>query len=214
MRVWTQQITKKNKQFDHFRWTSGTLWQGRKLTRRWWSISWKGSLNLHWWHASFSGNATELCVLCRGSEKSWNWRSWTKWRWQKRPQQNHILALWDERLRWKSTIMTSNLEEKIPMKILTFGRYEGTVWSSIFYFIDNEIHHRAQGYVFCARLTNLLPFGKDKSEMSGEKYGYSDIKNVLHLAEEKRLLIPALLIFRFRRLCPLNQRITIQRQHH
>ncbi|MEJ7681733.1 MAG: DinB family protein [Segetibacter sp.] len=26
------------------------------------------------------------------------------------------------------------------------------MWSSIFYFIDNEIHHRAQGYVFLRSL--------------------------------------------------------------
>lgn len=36
--------------------------------------------------------------------------------------------------------------------ILAFGKYEGTVISSIFYFIDNEIHHRAQGYVYLRSL--------------------------------------------------------------
>ena len=64
----------------------------------------------------------------------------------------NILALWDE-----ATIEINNYwslipEEKFHEKILTFGKYEGTVWSSIFYFIDNEIHHRAQGYVFLRSL--------------------------------------------------------------
>jgi len=43
-------------------------------------------------------------------------------------------------------------EERFHENILAFGQYEGTVWSSIFYFIDNEIHHRAQGYVFLRSL--------------------------------------------------------------
>jgi len=64
----------------------------------------------------------------------------------------NILALWDE-----ATVEINNYwflipEEKFHENILTFGKYEGTVWSSIFYFIDNEIHHRAQGYVFLRSL--------------------------------------------------------------
>jgi len=32
--------------------------------------------------------------------------------------------------------------------IVSFGMYEGPVWSALFYFIDNEIHHRGQAYVY------------------------------------------------------------------
>lgn len=43
-------------------------------------------------------------------------------------------------------------EEKFQEKILAFGQYEGTVISTIQYFIDNEIHHRGQGYVYLRAL--------------------------------------------------------------
>ena len=33
-----------------------------------------------------------------------------------------------------------------------FGEYESTVRWSIFYFINNEIHHRGQGYVYLRSL--------------------------------------------------------------
>lgn len=33
-----------------------------------------------------------------------------------------------------------------------FGQWEGTIHSTLFYFIDNEIHHRGQGYVYLRSL--------------------------------------------------------------
>ena len=64
----------------------------------------------------------------------------------------NILSLWD-----KATADISNLwgqitDERFHDTILAFGQYEGTVLSSILYFIDNEIHHRAQGYVYLRSL--------------------------------------------------------------
>jgi uncharacterized damage-inducible protein DinB len=35
---------------------------------------------------------------------------------------------------------------------LAFGAYEGRIIDTLFYFIDNEIHHRAQGYVYLRSL--------------------------------------------------------------
>lgn len=64
----------------------------------------------------------------------------------------NILALWDEATAEINNYWSQIPEEKFHENIRTFGQYEGTVWSSIFYFIDNEIHHRAQGYVFLRSL--------------------------------------------------------------
>ena len=33
-----------------------------------------------------------------------------------------------------------------------FGMYEGPIYSTLFYFVDNEIHHRGQGYVYLRSL--------------------------------------------------------------
>ncbi|HYG40584.1 MAG TPA: DinB family protein [Cytophagales bacterium] len=35
---------------------------------------------------------------------------------------------------------------------VAFGQYEGPVYWTLFYFIDNEIHHRGQGYVYLRSL--------------------------------------------------------------
>lgn len=35
---------------------------------------------------------------------------------------------------------------------LAFGAYEGPIYGTLLYFIENEIHHRAQGYVYLRTL--------------------------------------------------------------
>lgn len=43
-------------------------------------------------------------------------------------------------------------EARFQEVVLAFGQYEGQVFSTILYFIDNEIHHRAQGTVYLRSL--------------------------------------------------------------
>lgn len=63
-----------------------------------------------------------------------------------------VLNLWDEATERLNHYWQQIPEQKFHENILAFGQYPGTVWSSIFYFIDNEIHHRAQGFVFLRSL--------------------------------------------------------------
>lgn len=63
-----------------------------------------------------------------------------------------LLDLWDEH-----TAMINNLWPKIPAEkfdetVLAFGQWEGKVYWTVMYFIDNEIHHRGQGYVYLRSL--------------------------------------------------------------
>ncbi|MBW8243988.1 DinB family protein [Muricauda oceani] len=53
--------------------------------------------------------------------------------------------------------------ERYQEHIKLFGQYEGTVQSSILYFIDNEIHHRGQGYVYLRSLNIEPPFFYDRN---------------------------------------------------
>jgi uncharacterized damage-inducible protein DinB len=69
-----------------------------------------------------------------------------------------ILALWDEATEQINTLWAEIAMERFQENILLFGMYEGTVWSSIFYFIDNEIHHRGQGFVYLRSLGIEPPF--------------------------------------------------------
>ena len=59
-----------------------------------------------------------------------------------------LLQLWDDATEQINTLYAQIPIEQFHESINLFGKYEGTVWSSIFYFIDNEIHHRGQGYVY------------------------------------------------------------------
>jgi uncharacterized damage-inducible protein DinB len=65
---------------------------------------------------------------------------------------DEVLRLWDE-----STEQIDALWEKLPIerfqKTLTaFGQFEGTTYDLLLYIIDNEIHHRGQGYVYLRSL--------------------------------------------------------------
>lgn len=63
-----------------------------------------------------------------------------------------LLELWD-----KDTATINEYWSKIPAgrfeeKDLAFGQWEGPVHWILFYSIDNEIHHRGQGYVYLRAL--------------------------------------------------------------
>jgi uncharacterized damage-inducible protein DinB len=62
------------------------------------------------------------------------------------------LKKWDEDTEAVINLWNTLPEERFSEKIKAFGKFEGTVLSSIQYFIDNEIHHRAQGYVYLRAL--------------------------------------------------------------
>ena len=70
---------------------------------------------------------------------------------EERPRKE-LLRLWDE-----STTKIDALWPKIPLErfqetMTAFGQYPGRVHELLFYVIDNEIHHRGQGYVYLRAL--------------------------------------------------------------
>lgn len=71
----------------------------------------------------------------------------------KKPEtKQELLELWD----W-STEQINQYWEQIPEgrlqeKDVAFGAWEGQTWWHLLYFIDNEIHHRGQGYVYLRSL--------------------------------------------------------------
>lgn len=63
-----------------------------------------------------------------------------------------ILRLWDE-----STTKINEFWPQIPVErfqetLTSFGQYEGLGYWQILYVVDNEVHHRAQGYVYLRAL--------------------------------------------------------------
>lgn len=73
-----------------------------------------------------------------------------------------ILELWDEATVEIDALWPQITPERFQEYIKLFGQYEGTVQSSLFYFIDNEIHHRGQGYVYLRSLGVEPPLFYDR----------------------------------------------------
>ncbi len=63
-----------------------------------------------------------------------------------------LLQRWDEATAQIDACWAKLTADQFHDQLKLFGQYEGTVISSVLYFIDNEIHHRAQGYVYLRAL--------------------------------------------------------------
>lgn len=63
-----------------------------------------------------------------------------------------LLTLWDASTHEINFLWSQLSEEKFLETVVAFGMYEGTVYSTILYLIDNEIHHRGQGTVYLRSL--------------------------------------------------------------
>ncbi|WP_200869918.1 DinB family protein [Pedobacter sp. V48] len=63
-----------------------------------------------------------------------------------------LLKEWDRITDEINTYWAQIPEEKFQEVVLAFGQYEGEAYGIILYFIDNEIHHRAQATVYLRSL--------------------------------------------------------------
>jgi uncharacterized damage-inducible protein DinB len=63
-----------------------------------------------------------------------------------------LLAEWDLTTEKMNELWAMIPPDRFEENDLAFGQYEGTIYSFILYFIDNEIHHRGQGYVYLRSL--------------------------------------------------------------
>jgi len=63
-----------------------------------------------------------------------------------------LLKLWDQSTEEIIKFFAQISAERLEQTVLAFGQYEGQVFSTILYFRDNEIHHRAQGVVYLRSL--------------------------------------------------------------
>lgn len=64
-----------------------------------------------------------------------------------------VLRLWDENTRRLDELWPRVAPESFQETKTVFGQYTSKVYDLIWYVIDNEIHHRGQGYVYLRALT-------------------------------------------------------------
>jgi uncharacterized damage-inducible protein DinB len=70
-----------------------------------------------------------------------------------------VLRLWDESTEQLNEWWPRIPAERFDETMKAFGQYEGKVSDLLLYVIDNEIHHRGQGYVYLRALgINPPPF--------------------------------------------------------
>ena len=63
-----------------------------------------------------------------------------------------ILRLWDEATEQLNTLWPQIPPERFRDRATAFGQWPGVVHDLILYAVDNEIHHRGQGYVYLRAL--------------------------------------------------------------
>jgi uncharacterized damage-inducible protein DinB len=69
-----------------------------------------------------------------------------------------ILQKWDEETKVINDYFPQISEDRFQETFNLFGQYEFPVFENILYFIDNEIHHRAQGITYLRALGIQPPF--------------------------------------------------------
>jgi len=69
-----------------------------------------------------------------------------------------LLDRWDETTRQINELWPQIPVGRFQEVDLAFGQWEGPVYFTVFYFIDNEIHHRGQAYVYLRSLGIEPPF--------------------------------------------------------
>lgn len=78
------------------------------------------------------------------------------------------LAVWDEVTAEIEALWPQIPDERFHQRMLAFGQYEGTLYSIVLYWIDNEVHHRGQGYVYLRALGIEPPYFWER-ELSQEQ---------------------------------------------
>jgi len=69
-----------------------------------------------------------------------------------------VLQLWDNVTEEIDTYWPQIPPQRFQEVEAAFGRWENPIYSTILYFIDNEIHHRGQGFVYLRALGIEPPY--------------------------------------------------------
>jgi uncharacterized damage-inducible protein DinB len=65
---------------------------------------------------------------------------------------SEVLRLWDETTEEINRLWSQIAAERFHQTVKAFGQYEDKIFSLLMYVIDNEIHHRGQGFVYLRAL--------------------------------------------------------------
>jgi uncharacterized damage-inducible protein DinB len=101
---------------------------------------------------TFGAMANELLAMASPMVQGLATGDWETYSPEEVDSKDELLKLWDESTE-EITEFWSQLPGDVFGKTVTsFGQFTGPVHWQVFYVIDNEIHHRGQGYVYLRAL--------------------------------------------------------------
>lgn len=100
----------------------------------------------------FGGLAMELISIAEPMVRGVLTGDWTRVDQSQSKPKAEILRLWDESTSTLDRLWPQIPPERFQETMTAFGQYPGRVHDLVLYAIDNEIHHRGQGYVYLRSL--------------------------------------------------------------
>ncbi len=107
----------------------------------------------------FSAMAMEMISMAEAGIRGAARRDWTNVsaldhhsRGPKPATRADLLARWDEVTRQIDSLWREMTPQRFEEVDVAFGEWEGPIYGLLFYWIDNEIHHRGEGYVYLRSL--------------------------------------------------------------
>lgn len=77
---------------------------------------------------------------------------WDEYAYREAQLQEEVLRLWDESTEQLNALWPEIPPERFQETVTAFGQWTMPVYDLLLYVIDNEIHHRSQGYVYLRAL--------------------------------------------------------------
>jgi len=100
----------------------------------------------------FGEMANELIGIAGPMARGLATDQWEAYADAKATNKAELLAAWDATTREIDKYWSQIPPARFNQMMTAFGQWKGTGWDQIFYAIDNEVHHRGQGYVYLRSL--------------------------------------------------------------
>jgi uncharacterized damage-inducible protein DinB len=100
----------------------------------------------------FGELAMELLAMATPMVQGMVTNQWTQFATRESKSKDEVLRLWDESTKEIDRLWPQIPGERFQEKLTAFGQYTDKGYALLQYVIDNEIHHRGQGYVYLRAL--------------------------------------------------------------
>jgi uncharacterized damage-inducible protein DinB len=100
----------------------------------------------------FGAMATEMMSMAEPMARGIATGDWDRSTTHEPRPKREILRLWDESTGRINTLWAQIPPERFDQTMTAFGQWPGRVYDLLLYVIDNEVHHRGQGYVYLRAL--------------------------------------------------------------